>query len=423
MVPLLAALLATMAAAEDWPQWRGARADGTWNGPPVSEIGPLDELEPRWREPIGGGYAGITVVGDRVWTLDRPEKTKKGETPDGQERVLCFDAGSGNLLWQHRYDAHYGDLSYGSGPRANATYVDGKLFTLGTVGMASCLDAETGAVIWQRDLVAEADAKVPMWGFSGSPVVVDGKVLLHVGARPDGSLLALDSQTGKEVWRALPDPAGYGTPVVIDAPSGPQIVLWTPENVWGIDPESGTGLWSIPYKVTYGVSIATPVYHDGVLFVTGYWEGSKAITLGPQPTDATLLWENERELRGLMAPPLVKDGYCYSLDKRFGITCFELRTGKVLWADENRFTPGGRNPQLTMVWLNGGPEVLILNSDGELVLARFTTEGATELGRRSIIGKTWANPAFAGSSVYARSDEEIVAVPLVPTAPEAAEGP
>src|SRR5262249_19218323 len=151
----------------------------------------------------------------------------------------------------------------------------GKLYTLGALGHVLCLDAKTGDVVWKRDAVAEHGAKVPEWGFAGSPVIDGEKGIVHVGSDTTGCVIAFDRTTRPPLWQAVNDPAGYCTPVVIHPKSGKQFVIWTPEHVHGLDPETGKGLWKVPYKVTYGVSIATPIFRDDILFVTGYWEGSK----------------------------------------------------------------------------------------------------------------------------------------------------
>jgi outer membrane protein assembly factor BamB len=145
--------------------------------------------------------------------------------------------------------------------------------------------------------------------------------------------------------------------------------------------------------------------------VSGYYEGAKAIRLGPDAT-AAVVWEDRRNLRGLMSQPLYRDGHGYLLDKRHGLTCFELRTGRKLWDDGNRTTPKGRNPQATLVWAGDGDRALILNSEGELILARLNPAGYQEQSRTRIIGPTWAHPAYAGDRVYARSDSELVCVSL-----------
>jgi outer membrane protein assembly factor BamB len=236
--------------------------------------------------------------------------------------------------------------------------------------------------------------------------VIDGdRVIVHTGAEPDGCLIAFDRRTGREVWRCGQDPAGYATPILITAPAGRQLVAWTPEHILGIAPGTGKLLWSVPYKVTYGVSIATPIYQEHLVFVTGYWEGSKAIRLGPGPEQAELVWEDNRHARGLMAQPLYREGHVYSLDKYLGLVCFEMRTGKKLWDDGNRMTPKGRNPHASFVWLNDGDRALILNSVGELILARLNPQGYTEQSRTKVVdGEVWSHPAFAGNRIYLRSD-------------------
>src|SRR5690606_20134496 len=153
-----------------------------------------------------------------------------------------------------------------------------------------------------------------------------------------------------------------------------------------------------------GVAIAMPIFVENLVFVSGYWEGSKAIELGPEPTSARLLWEDRRHLRGLMSQPLVRDGYAYLLDKGYGLTCFELKTGRKVWDDGHQMTPRGRNPQASLVWIGDRDRALILNSEGDLILARLDPEGYHEQSRTNIIGRTWAHPAYAGQHVYARSD-------------------
>jgi outer membrane protein assembly factor BamB len=407
---LTVALTASRIPAEDWPQWRGPRGDGTWNAPKLPERWPAGGLKCVWRQPLGGGYAGIALAAGRVYVLDRErlpgDKAKDQDGPDGHERVLCFAAADGQPLWSHRYPTRYGGLGgYDNGPRAMPTVHDGRVYTLGAVGHFFCFEAATGKILWQKDMVREHRARVPEWGFAAAPVIDGDRVIVHTGAEPDGCLIAFDRVRGTEIWRSLSDPAGYCTPILIDAPGGRQLVAWTPDNVRGLDPRTGRLLWTVPYKVTYGVSIATPIFREGIVFVTGYWEGAKALRLGPAATDAALLWENRRQLCGLMAQPLYRDGCAYSIDKAAGLVCFELRTGKKLWDDGNRLTPAGRNPHASIVWLNDGDRVLALNAAGELVLARLNRDRYQEQSRTRILnGNVWAHPAFAGKHIYARSD-------------------
>ncbi len=396
-------------AASDWPRWRGPTGDGRWNPHGV----PLDlaRHEPGrlWSAETGGGFSGVTVAAGRVCLMDRPK------TPAGTERVLCFSADTGALLWGHAWEADYGSMEYASGPRASVTLREGRAYALGATGVACCLDAATGAVIWQVDTVASHGAKIPTWGFAASPVLDGPRVLLHVGAQPDGSVLALDRETGALVWRGGPDRAGYCTPEIITHQGARQLIIWGPEMVQSLNPDTGATLWTWPYKITYGVSIAQPWYHDGILVVSGYWHGTRALKLGGQAGAVSLLWENEKDMCGLMSAPLFKDGVLYLLDKNKGLQAIEHATGRLLWSDANTLTPKDRNPQMSLAWLKESESLAaLLNANGELVYARLGPEGIDELARHQIIGKTWAHPAFAGNRVYARSDTELVAWRLWP---------
>lgn len=394
--------------AEDWPRWRGPRGDGTWNAPKLPEKWAENSPKTVWKQEIGGGYAGLTVADGKLFTMDlvKPIDPEIKDGPDGTERIFCRDAATGELLWQKTYPVRYGNLGgYANGPRAAPTYDNGKLYTLGAVGHLYCLDAATGNVHWQIDTVKSFDAEVPMWGYAASPVIDGDRVIIHVGAKPGGCVMALDKADGKEIWRSVNDPAGYATPLITKTESGRQMIVWTPENIHGVDPDDGKPLWKFPYKITYGVSIATPIVYENIAFITGYWHGSKAIKLGSRPTDHELDWEDGKTLRGLMVPPLYRDSYVYSLDKDNGLTCFELKTGKILWNDDNELTPPGRNPHLAMVWLNDGDRALILNSVGELILARLTPEGLIEQDRKPVIdGGIWSHPGFSGRYMYIRTD-------------------
>ena len=328
-------------SGEDWPHWRGPRSDGTWFAPKLPAAWPESGLQRVWRNELGGGYGGIAVSGGRVYVMDRQQQ------PDDVERVQCFDAVDGKPLWSQSYPVDYSDVSYGNGPRSTPTVFKDRVYTLGAVGHLLCLDASTGEIVWSKDLVADFAARVPLWGLSASPVVFEDLLIVHAGAEPDGCYLAFDLDTGQERWRSLPDPAGYATPMLIDRDGTPQLVAWTPINVRGLDPRTGKLMWTIPFKVNNGTAIADPIVHEGLVLVSSYYDGSKAIRLGPKLEDAQVAWEDRRNLRALMSQPLYRDGYVYLLDKRHGLTCFELATGKKLWDDDNRMTPKGRNPQAT----------------------------------------------------------------------------
>lgn len=385
--------------AADWPQWRGPNRDNVW---PVKSFPARlpEKLSPRWQKPIGGGYGGISVSSGRVYVMDRRKEPKE------VERVLCLDAGSGKLLWEHSYSVKYGKLDYGNGPRCTPTVHDGQVYTLGATGHLYCLDAKAGKVVWHVDTVKEFGGKVPQWGHACSPLVDEGRLVVQVGGRK-ALLVALDLHTGKEIWRALDDPPGYSSPVVI----GKELVFFTPRNVVGLGRKDGKVLWKVAFEgIQYDVSISDPVMADGVVLVSNYWSGSKAIRPGPKPE---VVWEGKR-LSLLMCTPLVRGKHVYALDRAKGLKCIEMATGKVLWENEH-VTPRDRNPHASMAWVGSadGGKALILNTPGELLLVKLSPEKIEYLGKAKLIGRTWAHMGLAEGCVFARDDREIVCAPLL----------
>ena len=112
--PLLAMLilLAVLrpACGDDWPQWRGTGRDGVWRESGIVDRFPSNEIEIRWRQPVGPGYCGPTVADGRVYVMDRLVQPKQ------IERVHCFDAKNGTELWSHPYDCQYEGVGYDAGP-------------------------------------------------------------------------------------------------------------------------------------------------------------------------------------------------------------------------------------------------------------------------------------------------------------------
>jgi formylglycine-generating enzyme required for sulfatase activity len=393
-------------SGEDWPRWRGPRGDGTWNAPDLATTWPASGLTPSWSRELGGGYGGVAVSAGRVYVMDRQRE------PEDYERVHCFDAVTGEPLWSHQYKVNYQGVSYDNGPRATPTVHRDRVYTLGAVGHLYCFDTARGEIHWSKDLVGKFGARVPIWGLSASPVVFEDLLIVHAGIENDGCYVAFDLTTGDERWRSLPDPAGYATPIVIDRSGTAELVGWTPNNVRGLNPQTGEMRWTIPFEVNFGTAIADPIFQEGLVLVSSYYEGTKAIRFGTGPQDAEVAWEDRRNLRGLMSQPLYREGHVYLLDKLHGLTCFELATGKKLWDDNNRMTPKGRNPQATLVWLNDADRAIVLNSDGDLILCRLNPQGPVEEARSNIIDRTWAHPGYAGNCVYARSDSKLVCVVL-----------
>ena len=250
--------------AADWPQWLGPRRDGTWTETGIIQQFPQDGLKPKWQAEIGGGYAGPAVVDDKVFVTDFLTEGDKSSAPTvrnllpGTERILCFSASDGKLLWKREYPVVY-DISYPAGPRCTPTVQGGKVYTLGAVGHLYCLKADDGAVVWSKELKKEYRCESPIWGFAGHPLIDGQKLFCLVGGA--GSVtVAFDKDTGKELWKSLSaKEPGYSPPTLIEAGGKKQLIQWHGEALNSLDPQTGKLNWSVPLAPLYGMSIMAPI--------------------------------------------------------------------------------------------------------------------------------------------------------------------
>jgi len=435
-VAILAVLswVTSPAFADDWPQWLGPKRDGVWRETGIVEKFPEDGLKYRWRVPLGGGFAGPAVVGNRVYVMDRQlpqgitqpkDPFARGEIP-GTERVLCLDDATGKVLWKHEYDCSY-TVSYAAGPRVTPVVDDGKVYTLGTEGNLTCLDAENGSVVWARDFRKEYGIKTPLWGFSGHPLV-DGNKLICLAGGEGSVAVAYDKTTGKELWRALSaKEPGYAPPMIYEFGGRRQLILWHPEAVSGLDPDSGKVHWTHPIApaIRSGMSIPSPLKVGDRLFLTSFYNGSLMLRLdGDKPS---VVWQSgkisEKDTDGLhsvMATPRIEKGYIYSPCSYGQFRCLNVETGERLW--ETYAPTSGKSARWGHAFVvKNGDRSFLFSETGDLIIARLTPEKYEEISRTHLIDATnpdpgrlvvWSHPAFAHRSVYARNDREIVCASL-----------
>jgi outer membrane protein assembly factor BamB len=264
-------------------------------------------------------------------------------------------------------------------------------------------------VRWSVDVLKEYAGWMPAWGYAASPVLFGDAVIVLPGgyaeSKKNASFLALDRKTGKKIWAKLTDPSTYSTPILYQRGKRTQLVCWNPSHIRGLDAATGELLWAVPFEIGDGWSLTSPICFGDTIFVSGFGSPLRVDETGRTVTPA---WQEKRDFNDLISQPLCRAGYVYLLDQRYGLTCVELATGKKLWDDKHRVTPREKYPQVTMVWIDDADRALILNAEGELILARLNPAGYTELARAKVVGPTWAHPAYAGHYVYARDDHEIV---------------
>ncbi len=420
---LFAATLLLPAAAEDWPQWRGKNRDAVLNETGLLESLPRGALPRRWTVEIGSGYSGPTVAEGRVYVTDRGV----GDSPDEVERVLCFDAKTGEEIWKHTYPSAY-TVGYRAGPRASVTIDNGKAFSVGAMGHLKCFDAVTGDVLWQHDLADEYRVRMPIWGITASPLVYDDLLIQVVAGRAGACVVAFDVTSGQEKWRAIDERAGYGAPILIRQGDQDVVVCWTGESVTGLAPKTGKIFWRIPMEPrNMPIGVATPVVQGDRLFVSSFYDGSLLIQIDPDRPAAKQLWRrvgvderNTDALHCMISTPILKGDYIYGVDSYGELRCLEMKTGDRLWVDQ---TAVPRNRWATIHIIRHGDREIMLNDQGHLIYADLNPNGYKELSRTKLIaptrkqlnrrpGVSWAHPAISDGHIFVRNDNELVCASL-----------
>jgi outer membrane protein assembly factor BamB len=443
-------LAAASARADDWPQWFGPQRDGVWR-----EEGILDRFPPggpkvRWRVPVGAGYAGVAVAGDRVYLTEfvvkdgakLPQNGFARGRIVGSERVRCLDDAIGKERWVHEYPCTY-SISYPAGPRATPLVAGGKVYTLGAMGDLRCLDADSGQLIWSRNLPKDYDAPVPTWGFAAHPLL-DGDCLITLAGGDGSVVVAFHKDTGKELWRNLSSfSIGYCPPVIYTVGATRQLIIWHPEEVCGLEPETGKLYWSVPFRLHQSaLSIPMPRYDGGErLFITSFYNSALMLRLDRDKPAASVLWRGKGKgekptqtaaIHSIMPTPVFKDGYVYGVDSYGELRCLKADDGERVWTTlaATRALKGGR-PDLSKQtendrWGNAfltpqGDRTFLFNEHGDLIIAKLSPAGYQEIDRARLLeadnlmpGRpvVWSHPAYAHRSAYVRNNHELVCVSL-----------
>ncbi len=417
--PIILFFLTINGFGQDWPDWRGINRDGNWNETGIIEEFKTANIHPDWSVSIGSGYSGPTVSNRKVYITDLKENLKQ------TEGVLCFDEETGRKLWEYRYECDYIGVGYPAGPRASVVINKGKAYSLGTMGNLFCFNAENGQVIWQKDLNKIYEIRMPTWGIAATPLIVDNKIILQISGSNNACVLALDKNTGKEIWRNLEDIAGYSAPVLIEKNGNRVVVVWTAESLSGLNPDTGKIIWQIPWEVGSGMSISTPLLHNDHIFVSCFYSGSLLVKLENNFTSAKIVWqrcgESERKtdaLHCVMNTPVIIDNFIYGVDSYGELRCLEFATGNRVWENLNAVN---KDRWANIHFVQNEEKTWMFNEHGELIISKLSPEGYLEISRSLVIeptkkqlprGVTWSHPAFANKHVFVRNDEKLIRADL-----------
>jgi outer membrane protein assembly factor BamB len=370
-----------------WAGFRGASRDGIVRGvtiPTDWATAPPVEL---WRRPIGPGWGSFAVRGDLIYTQEQ-----RGD----EEIVSAYDVKTGKPAWRHRDAARFWESNAGAGPRATPTVANDRVYTLGATGLVNALDADTGAVVWSHNAAADTGAKTPDWGFSASPLLVDGLVVIATS----GVLVAYDAGTGERRWIGPAGADSYVSPQLMTIDGVRQIVHLNGTGLTAVSPTDGKPLWQYEWK-GYPIVQPSQTPDGGILIAINESSGVRrlAVTRAGDGWNVEERWTSNR-LKPYFNDFVVHKGHAYGFDGTI-LACIDLADGARKWK-------GGRYGGGQLVLLADQDLLLVISEEGDLALVSATPDEFKELGHvAAITGKTWNHPVVAGDVLLVRNGEEM----------------
>ena len=376
----------------DYPQFLGPHRNAILEGIELESDWGQHPPKLLWRVPVGEAYSAFAVVG-------RSAVTQEQKVED--ETVASYDLLTGKEKWRHSTHARYETAIAGIGPRATPTISGNRVYSFGATGILTCLDLETGREIWSRDTVKETDARVNEWGMSGSPLILDDKVIVSPGGQNEQSLMAYHRETGAIIWGGGRVRAGHSSPSLVSIAGMDQVIIFNNGQIAGHNPISGKLLWEYPWYggMTQHVAQPIPLPDDRIFVSTGYGIGCELIQIAKNSQDeftAERIWKSPR-LKAKFANMVHKDGYIYGLDDGV-LVCLDLADGQRKWK-RGRYGHG----QLILV----NDLLLIQTESGDVVLVDASPiEHNERASFPALSSHTWNSPTLAAPYLLVRNDRE-----------------
>ena len=383
---LILVLLANLAQAEDWPNWRGLRHDGISR----EAVPKADFSKIAWRAKIGVGFSSMAVANGRVFALG-----STGKRRGNQETFTCLNAATGKKIWSDTYPAALVDYLHEGGPCASPT-VDGKrVYGYSKSGRLACYNVADGEKYWTADLMAKAGLpKPPEWGFAGSPLILGNRVIVEATFT-----CALDKATGKEIWRSKKYKPAYGSPIAFQYKNKIYLATLKTDGLVILDAQTGKTVAFQDWRTSFRTNSTTPIIIGNKIFIsTGYQRGCALFEF--TGNGLKQIYTN-KNLSNHMNNSVVLGDFVYGFDGNTHgrvpkqIVCMRLADGVVQWRKDGYLCGS------LMAVQN---QLLILGEKGKLALGPASPKGFTPTAEAQILqGRCWTVPVLSNGRIYARN--------------------
>ncbi|MGV2333337.1 MAG UNVERIFIED_CONTAM: PQQ-binding-like beta-propeller repeat protein [Planctomycetaceae bacterium] len=409
-------------STSDWPGVRGSDWSGHSASTGLADSWPDSGPPVLWVKELGDGYSSFAVWNNRAATMYQTAS---------EQLVICLDLHSGRTLWEHRCGWPYERGGRYPGPRATPTYSNGRVYFCSADGQVGCLDATSGRRIWSVHLQNDLQAEIPGFGYSCSPTVTEGLVLLPAGG-PNSAVLALDAVTGKVRWRGGDEDGSYAPVLPISFRGRLLAVACLSNHVVCHDLKTGERLWQLELSRGYDEHSCWPLYQEPHLWISGpFKKGGMLLELTADASEPVRELRRGDPISNDIFSSVLSNGAIFGFDvlepqssawrsTRGMFRCVDFATGKELWSagtkrpmreEDLPLTTGGDWPGHCSV-IRADNRLVVFNDLGELLMLRDSRERCEILARASILGGSlcWTQPALAGPHLLVRNQHRAVCV-------------
>ncbi len=416
-------ILVSESNAADWLRFRGPNGSGYVSDSQPSQI-TWDETTLKWRADLPGpGSSSPIVVGQRVfvtcWSGYGLDRSEPGDQSQLKRHLVCFDRQTGKLLWNETVDPYlpeddYEGLFAEHGYASHTPASDG-LYVYAFFGKTGAVKFDMdGNQLWKQSVGTESGAS--NWGSASSPILFENLLIVPAIAESE-ALVALDKETGKEVWRQ--EAAGFssvwGTPILVPVNRDrTDLVIAVPDEIWGFNPSSGQLLWYCK-AVSARPFCSSVIAHDGVVYAIASGSsggGGIAVRAGGtgDVTDTHVIWSGRQGNR--IGTPLYHDRRLYTFSNGIA-TCFDAESGGQIYRARLRGgRDGGGRAQNYASPVIAGDVIYFTSRDGAIYVIQATEE-FLQLGVNRVTGDTEdfsATPAICDGQLFIRSSKSLYCV-------------
>ena len=408
MLPLFGLVLIVMnVKAQDWPQWRGPNRDAVLKTTDLNLDWSAKKPLLLWTfRQAGAGYSAPVIVGTTLYCQG---------AADDKDFAFALDTKTGNLKWKQVLGGQFIE-SRGNGPRGSVTVDDDKLYLVRGGGQIHCLSAADGKMLWQKDFKKDFDGKMMSgWGYSESPLV-DGNLVICMPGGSEGTIVALDKNTGAVVWRTieLTDNASHSSAIIAEIDGIRQYIVLAAKSVSGVSPKNGNLLWKVPVEgARVPAVIPTPIYHNNLVYVTnGYGIGCILVKLTRtgDSFNAETVYAN-KTMTNQHGGVVLMNGHIYGHSDGVGWVCQNFNTGDEVWKhnvgqgrDPIKGSVLGVNDRLITLYEKTGLMTVVAASPD-----RWIEFGSIEIPERSEVttqdNSVWTHPVIAHGNLYLRDHD------------------